>query len=116
MTITLRDAHGRIASGGGGRTPGSRNRRSGFLVDHLPPDAFANIVSKLYELTLAGDVTAAKLLVDHYDPALYVTPASAYRCLRETGWKGHREPWRWLPRPLAAARPGTRPASTRRWP
>src|SRR3954469_13134771 len=68
MAITLRDQHGRIPPGNGGRTPGSRNRRPG-LVDHLPPDAFAHIAAKLYELALAGDVTAAKLLVDRYDPA-----------------------------------------------
>src|SRR4051794_4896043 len=68
MAITLRDERGRITPGGGGRTPGSRNRRPG-LVDHLPPDAFANIAAKLYELALAGDVAAAKLLVDRYDPA-----------------------------------------------
>src|SRR3954469_7244679 len=68
MAITLRDQHGRIAPGGGGRTPGSRNRRPG-LVDHLPPDAFANIAVKLYGLALSGDVAAAKLLVDRYDPA-----------------------------------------------
>src|SRR4051794_16897428 len=68
MAITLRDQHGRIAPGNGGRTPGSRNRRPG-LVDHLPPDAFANIAVKLYGLALSGDVAAAKLLVDRYDPA-----------------------------------------------
>src|SRR4051812_33633496 len=68
MAITLRDERGRIVPGSGGRTPGSRNRRPG-LVDHLPPDAFANIARKLYELALAGDVAAAKLLVDRYDPA-----------------------------------------------
>src|SRR3954454_13582667 len=68
MAITLRDQHGRIAPGGGGRTPGSRNRRPG-LVDDLPPQAFANIAAKLYALALSGDVAAAKLLVDRYDPA-----------------------------------------------
>src|SRR3954468_14854534 len=68
MAITLRDEHGRIAPGGGGRTLGSRNKRPG-LVDHLPPDAFAHIAAKLYELALSGDVVAAKLLVDRYDPA-----------------------------------------------
>ena len=47
--------------------PGSRNRRPG-LVDHLPPEAFANIAAKLYQQALDGDVAAAKLLVDRYDP------------------------------------------------
>src|SRR5690349_2267647 len=68
MAITLRGQHGRIAPGGGGRTPGSRNRRPG-LVDHLPPDAFTQIARELYELALSGDVAAAKVLVDRYDPA-----------------------------------------------
>ena len=67
MAITLRDQHGRIAPGSGGRTPGSRNKRPG-LVDHLPPEAFANIAAKLYQQALSGDVAAAKLLVDRYDP------------------------------------------------
>ena len=67
MAITLRDQHGRIAPGSGGRTPGSRNRRPG-LVDHLSPEAFANIAAKLYQQALSGDVAAAKLLVDRYDP------------------------------------------------
>src|SRR3954469_7202569 len=67
MAITLRDQHGRIPPGNGGRTPGSRNRRPG-LIDHLPPDAFASIAAKLYEQALAGDVAAPKLLVDRYDP------------------------------------------------
>src|SRR3954447_16318625 len=68
MAITLRDERGRVAPGDGGRTPGSRNKRPG-LVDHLPPEAFANIAAKLYQQALAGDVAAAKLLVDRYDPA-----------------------------------------------
>jgi len=67
MAITLRDERGRVAPGGGGRTPGSRNKRPG-LVDHLPPEAFANIAAKLYQQALSGDVAAAKLLVDRYDP------------------------------------------------
>ena len=67
MAITLRDDRGRVAPGGGGRTPGSRNKRPG-LVDHLPPEAFANIATKLYQQALAGDVAAAKVLVDRYDP------------------------------------------------
>ena len=60
MAITLRDERGRVAPGGGGRTPGSRNKRPG-LVDHLPPEAFANIAAKLYQQALSGDVAAAKL-------------------------------------------------------
>ena len=68
MAITARDETGRIAPGGGGRTPGSRNRRPG-LVDHLPPDAFARLAGRLLEQALEGDVAAAKLLVDRYDPA-----------------------------------------------
>jgi hypothetical protein len=47
MAITLRDERGRVVPGSGGRTPGSRNKRPG-LVDHLPPEAFANIAAKLY--------------------------------------------------------------------
>src|SRR5689334_14415941 len=68
MAIALRDDRGRIVPGGGGRTPGSRNRRPG-LVDHLPPEAFANIAAKLYQQALSGDVAAAKLSVDRHDPA-----------------------------------------------
>jgi hypothetical protein len=59
--------------GGGGRTPGSRNRRV-RLVDHLPPDAFARLAASLLEQALEGDVAAAKLLVDRYDPAPRLAP------------------------------------------
>jgi hypothetical protein len=65
--IQERDARGRITKTTG-RVTGSKNRRPSIL-SMLPPDALQQLYTRLFELALAGDTAAARLLLDRMDPA-----------------------------------------------
>jgi hypothetical protein len=67
-----RDAAGRFLRGPG-RTKGSKNRRPSILA-MLPPDALPQLYMTVFNAAKAGDMTAAKLLLDRLDPALKGRP------------------------------------------
>jgi hypothetical protein len=62
-----RDATGRFIKGPG-RARGSRNRRPSIL-SMLPPDALQTLYTTIFAAASAGDMTAARLLLDRLDPA-----------------------------------------------
>jgi hypothetical protein len=65
--IGERDAKGRITKTTG-RVTGSKNKRPA-LLSMLPPDALQQLYTAIYSTALAGDMTAARLLLDRLDPA-----------------------------------------------
>jgi hypothetical protein len=65
--IEQRDKKGRIVKATG-RTLGSRNRRPS-IHGLLPPNAVQQLCTALFQLALAGDTAAARLLLDRLDPA-----------------------------------------------
>jgi hypothetical protein len=65
--IEERDAKGRITKTTG-RVTGSKNKRPA-LLSMLPPDALQQLYTAIYSTALAGDMTAARLLLDRLDPA-----------------------------------------------
>jgi hypothetical protein len=62
-----RDATGRFLRGPG-RITGSRNRRPSILA-MLPADALPTLYTTIFDAAKAGDMTAARLLLDRLDPA-----------------------------------------------
>jgi hypothetical protein len=65
--IVERDAAGRVTKSLG-RATGSKNKRPTILA-MLPPDALQQLYTTIFEAAKAGDMTAAKLLLDRLDPA-----------------------------------------------
>jgi hypothetical protein len=65
--IEQRDQRGRIIKATG-RATGSRNKRPN-IHSVLPPTAVADLYLALFQLALAGDTAAARLLLDRLDPA-----------------------------------------------
>jgi hypothetical protein len=65
--IQGRDARGRIVKTTG-RATGSKNKRPNIHA-LLPPNALQQLYGTLFQLALAGDTTAGKLLLDRLDPA-----------------------------------------------
>jgi hypothetical protein len=65
--IEQRDKKGRIVKTNG-RTTGSKNKRQNILTV-LPSTAVADLYTTIFTAALAGDMTAARLLLDRLDPA-----------------------------------------------
>ena len=65
--IDQRDKNGRIIKATG-RATGSKNKRPNIHAV-LPPNAVAELYTKIYEAALTGDMPAARLLLDRLDPA-----------------------------------------------
>ena len=65
--IQGRDAKGRIVKTNG-RSTGSKNKRPNIHA-LLPPDAVQQLYTALFQLALAGDTAASRLLLDRLDPA-----------------------------------------------
>jgi hypothetical protein len=65
--IDQRDKNGRIIKATG-RATGSKNKRPNIHAV-LPPNAIAELYTKIYEAALTGDMMAARLLLDRLDPA-----------------------------------------------
>jgi hypothetical protein len=65
--IQERDEKGRIVRTTG-RVTGSKNKRPNIWTV-LPPTAVTELYMKIYDAALAGDMTAARLLLDRLDPA-----------------------------------------------
>jgi hypothetical protein len=65
--IQGRDAKGRIVKTNG-RVQGSKNKRPNIHA-LLPPDAVQQLYTALFQLALAGDTAASRLLLDRLDPA-----------------------------------------------
>jgi hypothetical protein len=65
--IEQRDKKGRIIRATG-RSTGSKNKRPNIHA-LLPPDAVQQLYTALFQLALAGDTAASRLLLDRLDPA-----------------------------------------------
>jgi hypothetical protein len=65
--IETRDARGRIVKTNG-RAAGSKNKRPNIWTV-LPPNAVAELYTKIFAAALNGDMTAARMLLDRLDPA-----------------------------------------------
>ena len=65
--IQERDARGRIVKTTG-RGTGNRNKRPSLLA-MLPADAPQQLYTTIFDAAKAGDMTAARLLLDRLDPA-----------------------------------------------
>jgi hypothetical protein len=65
--IEERDEKGRILKATG-REQGSKNKRPNIWTVLLP-NAVAELYTKIFDAALAGDMTAARLLLDRLDPA-----------------------------------------------
>jgi hypothetical protein len=65
--IVERDATGRVTKSAG-RAKGSKNKRPSLLA-MLPADALQQLYTTIFDAAKAGDMTAARLLLDRLDPA-----------------------------------------------
>jgi hypothetical protein len=65
--IAERDAAGRVTRSLG-RAKGSKNKRPA-LLSMLPPDALQTLYTAIFNAASAGDMAAARLLLDRLDPA-----------------------------------------------